>query len=231
MSRRRHNTVPAKLARTSADLVLERLKDDVLTGHLPPGTKLTERELAERYQVSRTPLREALKQLVNSRLAVNIPYRGVYVQTVSFDFARDIYEVRAGLEGLAGALAAQRATRIELQQLQRIYNRIDQLSVDAINQQDMRDETMRLNTKFHRAIAKSAQNPVLDSKIDELWISVSLVRFVVWQTDDRIEGSRREHLEILNALKTGDATLVQRLCYQHSLNAWEHVASVLKSRQ
>jgi|SRR5690554_251817 len=213
--------------RTSAELVLERLKDDVLTGHLPPGTRLTERELTERYQVSRTPVREALKQLVSSQLAVNVPYHGVHVRTVSLEFARDIYEVRAGLEGLAGALAAQRAGRPELASLEAIYLEIEQLSSRATDRQELRDEIMRLNTKFHSTIARAARNPVLLKKIDELWISVNLVRFTVWQTKNRIESSRAEHLEILDTLKAGDAMTAQRLCYEHSLTAWRHVAEVL----
>lgn len=213
--------------RTMSELVLERLKDDVLTGHLPPGTKLTERELTERYQASRTPVREALKQLVSSQLAVNVPYHGVYVRTVSLEFARDVYEVRAGLEGLAGALAAQRAGRNELATLEAIYREIEQLSGAAVSRQELRDEIMRLNTKFHSAIARSARNPVLLKKIDEIWISVNLVRFTVWQSEDRIESSRVEHLEILEAVRAGDAALAQRLCYDHSLQAWGHVARVL----
>lgn len=213
--------------RTTAELVLERLKDDVLTGHLPPGTKLTERELTERYQASRTPVREALKQLVSSQLAVNVPYHGVYVRQVSFEFARDIYEVRAGLEGLAGSLAAQRAGRVEIERLEAIYGEIDALSERAMDRQELRDEIMRLNTKFHSTIARSAHNPVLLKKIDELWISVNLVRFTVWQTVDRIESSRIEHLEILETIKAGDHKRAQELCFQHSFNAWGHVAGVL----
>lgn len=213
--------------RTTAELVLERMKDDVLTGHLPPGTKLTERELAERYQASRTPVREALKQLVSSQLAVNVPYHGVHVRTVSLEFARDIYEVRAGLEGLAGSLAAQRAGRQELEQLESIYAEIEELSEKAVDRQELRDQIMRLNTKFHSTVARSARNPVLLKKIDELWISVNLVRFTVWQTVDRIESSRIEHLEILETIKAGDSRRAQELCYEHSLTAWAHVATVL----
>lgn len=215
--------------RTSSDLVLEQLKDDILTGHLKPGTKLVERELTERYGVSRTPLREALKQLVASHLATNVPYHGVHVRHVSLEFTRDVYEVRAGLEGLAGALAAERANRNELRELGRIFAEIDRLS-DARPTQETRDDIMRYNTRFHRSIAVAAHNPVLLARIDELWASVNLVRFTVWQEDTRIESSRDEHAEILEALRNRDAELTRRLCYDHSLRAWTHVASMLGAR-
>lgn len=223
--------VSESVPRTTAELVLAKLKDEILTGKLPPGTKLNERQLTERYEVSRTPLREALQLLVRSQLAVNIPYRGVFVQKVSFGFARNIYEVRAGLEGLAGALAAERASRLDVARLSDLYEKIEELTPLALKNQSARDEIMRLNTQFHRVIAASTRNPVLATKIEELWISVNLVRFTVWQTDNRIDSSLQEHRAILEAVKARDSELARALCYSHSLKAWEHVANVLKSQE
>lgn len=217
----------ATFARTSAEVVLEHLKDDILTGRLPPGTKLVERDLTERYSVSRTPLREALNNLVASHLATNVPYRGVHVRQVDLAFARDVYELRATLEGLAGQLAAERATRDEFRQIELHYRYIERLSRMSIVDQEVRNEIMRRNTRFHKAIATAAHNPLLFAKIEEVWTSVSLVRFHVWQSEDRIESSRHEHAEILAALRARDGETMQKLCSQHAFNAWEHVARVL----
>src|SRR5690606_19689286 len=152
-------------------------KRDVLTGYFRPSEKLVERELTERYGVSRTPLREALKELVRSRLAVTVPYRGVFVRTVSFDFAREVYEMRAGLDGIAGYHAATRATPRELDRLADICAVIGERSEpveDPEEQQSRRNDILLLNADFHRAVAQMAHNSVLLEKHDELWSSVSL---------------------------------------------------------
>jgi len=213
--------------RTTADLVFSMLKRDVLTGHFKPGERLVERDLSERYQVSRTPLREALKELVRSQLAVTIPYRGVVVREVSFDFAREVYELRSGLDALAGELAAQRATRAELQRLRELYEDIDELSRPVANgseQQSRRDRILLLNTEFHRAIAQSARNTLLLAKHDELWASISLVRSAVWRTGARTQSSREEHAAILDALENRDAARARELCAEHAARAWEFVS-------
>jgi len=218
------------LNRTTAGLVFDLLKRDVLTGHYQPAEKLVERDLTERYGVSRTPLREALKELVRSRLAVTVPYRGVFVREVSFEFAREVYEMRAGLDGLAGFHAATRATALELDRLGELYARIDERSEpvdDPSEQQLRRDDILLLNTRFHRAIAETAHNRVLLEKHDELWVSVSLVRSSVWRTDVRTQSSREEHAEILAALTKRDARLARDLCELHADKAWSFVARAL----
>lgn len=216
------------LARTTAEWVVERLKDDILTGRLAPGTKLVERDLAERYGVSRTPLREALNQLVVRQLATTVPYRGVFVRKVDLGFARDVYEVRSALEGLAGKLAAERATKDEIRLVEAHFKSIERLSRLQASDQSVRDDIMRNNTRFHRAIAVSAHNALLLNKIEEIWTSVSLVRFYVWQTEDRIESSLLEHAEMLEALRKRDGERMQVLCAEHAEKAWRHVDRVLR---
>src|SRR5690606_20381148 len=92
--------------KTMSEVIFERLKWEIVTGHLQPGERLVERDLTERFQVSRTPMREALKQLVRTQLAVDIPYRGVVVRTLGYEFAHNIYDLRFGTEGLSAYLAA-----------------------------------------------------------------------------------------------------------------------------
>src|SRR5690606_7740417 len=107
------------------EVIFEHLKWEIVTGHLKPGTRLVERDLTERFQVSRTPLREALKQLVRTQLAVDIPYRGVEVRSLGYDFAHDIYDLRLGAEGISAYLAAERGTDQEMTRIQEIFEQID----------------------------------------------------------------------------------------------------------
>lgn len=221
----------AAAAGTTVDWLLQHLKDDVLTGRLAPGTRLVERDLSERYGVSRTPLREALSQLVLSQLAINIPYRGVFIRVVDLEFARDVYEVRSALEGLAGSLAAQRATKEDVRSAESYYRIIERLSRSTTDDQAIRDDIMRHNMLFHRAIAIASHNALLLNKIDEIWTSVGLVRFNAWQTEERVKSSMHEHHDILEALRAGDAALLGRLCAEHAMTAWGNVERVLSARK
>jgi DNA-binding GntR family transcriptional regulator len=216
--------------RTAAELTFERLKRDVLTGRFAPATRLVERDLTERYGVSRTPLREALKGLVRSQLAVTVPYRGVFVREVSVSFAREVYEMRSGLDGLAGFHAATRATTGQLDRLAELFARIDERSRpvdDARERQARREDILLLNSQFHRTIAEAAHNGFLLEKHDELWISVSLVRSRVWRTDVRTQSSREEHAEILAALAARRPRRARELCERHSSRAWSFVAEAM----
>lgn len=222
-----------RLNRTTAELVFERLKRDVLTGRFAPGEQLVERDLTERYGVSRTPLREALKELVRSRLAVTVPYRGAFVRPVSLDFAREVYEMRSGLDGLAGMHAATRATRDQLDRLVELFAGIDERSTpvdDADEGRERREDILLLNSRFHRTIAEAAHNGVLLKQHDELWVGVSLVRSTVWRTDVRTQSSRAEHAEILAALADRDPERARRLCEGHSARAWSFVERALEAR-
>src|SRR5579885_3504051 len=87
-----------------------RLRQAIVTGHFQPGARLIERELCTLLGVSRTSLREALRQLESDGLVVNIPHKGLVVATMTREEAEEIYQVRAAMEGLAGRLAALRAT-------------------------------------------------------------------------------------------------------------------------
>ncbi|HET8986416.1 MAG TPA: GntR family transcriptional regulator, partial [Trueperaceae bacterium] len=194
--------------------------------HFRPGERLVERDLTERYEVSRTPLREALKELVRSQLAVTVPYRGVVVRQVSLGFAREVYELRAGLDSMAAALAAARATRTELDRLRGIYDAIDKLSEpvpDESELQSRRDQIMLLNGEFHRTIAQATHNALILAKHDELWVSISLVRSAVWQTAARTQSSREEHAAILEAIATRSVDTARKLCALHADRAWEYV--------
>jgi len=228
---RGEHSVSGHVNLTTADLVFSWLKRDVLTGHFRPGERLVERDLTERYQVSRTPLREALKELVRSQLAVTVPYRGVMVRQVSLAFAREVYELRSGLDSMAAALAAKRATPTELDRMRAIFHGIDELSEpvsDEAEQQDRRDQIMLLNGEFHRSIAQGAHNALMLAKHDELWVNISLVRSAVWQTAARTQSSREEHAEILAAIADRDAETARRLCALHADLAWGYVKAAFE---
>lgn len=212
--------------KTMAEVIFERLKWEIVTGHLQPGERLVERELTERFQVSRTPMREALKQLVRTQLATDIPYRGVFVRTLGYDFARDLYDLRFGIEGSAAFLAAKRATEGDLEELQQVFGQID-AAADAGD----RDRSLVLNADFHIAIARATQNLLLVERIEELWTHISVVRGSAWVGNTRTDASRSEHRQILEALLARDSVGARSAMERHIQTSWRVVESALRRQE
>lgn len=212
--------------KTAAEYIFERIRRDVVVGKIKPGQRLVERELTERFEMSRTPVREALQLLVRSQLALNIPYRGVEVRRLSYEFARDIYDLRRGIEGLAAYLAAERGSDTEIATIERLFGQISELSKDG-----QRDEVMVLNHKFHMAIAEATHNELLLARVDELWTSVNLVRASAWKGNERTEGSRREHEAILRALVERRAEDARQAVESHIRQSWRLVDGVMRANR
>lgn len=208
--------------RTAGEFVFERIRREIMVGHLVPGQRLIERELTERFDVSRTPVREALKLLVRTQLAVNIPYRGVEVRRLSSTFARDLYDLRRGTEGIAAYLAAERATAEELATLERVFTEISERTSEG-----KREDVMLLNNRFHRLIAKATHNDLLVERVDELWTNVNLVRASAWRGNRRTEGSRDEHRAILEALTGRKPEDARRAVEEHVQSSWRAVEAAM----
>src|SRR5690606_19153041 len=126
------------------ELVFEAIREAIIEGTLEPGERLMEAQLAEDLGVSRTPVREAIRQLELAGLVVMIPRRGAYVADISLKDVADVFEIRGALEALAASLAADRATDEEIQQLQSLLVEIER-SVEA---RDV-DLLVELDTRFH----------------------------------------------------------------------------------
>lgn len=212
--------------RTTAEVVFEALKHDVISGYFQGGDRLIERDLTARYQVSRTPLRQALQELVRSGLAVAIAYRGVFVREISPSFARDVYELRANLDAMAGFYAAKRASDAELQELRKIADEVSFVSDvedGPVSDIALIDEILALNAEFHKGIALASGNALLVEKLEELWTSINLMRYRSWRSGERAKNSRDEHLAIMRALEARNAELASNLCKLHALEAWSFV--------
>lgn len=211
--------------RTLAEVVFDQLKFEVVTGRLKAGDRLIERDLTERFNVSRTPIRQALKQLVHSGLAVAIPYRGVIVRTLSYDYARDVYDIRLGLEGTAAYLAAERATEDDMRSIKSIWRDIDQAVKDGA-----RDNVLVLNSQFHSAIARATDNELLVTRVDELWISINLARAAAWKDNSRSGSSNDEHKDILEAVLERNPEQARLAMETHIRASWRLVDTELSQK-
>jgi DNA-binding GntR family transcriptional regulator len=197
------------------DEVYHRLRSAIVSGHFAPGARFVERTLTARLQVSRTPIREAIKRLEQEGLVVCYPHRGCFVRSPSYEEARQAYEMRRVAEGMSGELAAQRATETELEAIWDVV-RMSRARLEAGD----RAEVLLRNDEFHTLQARAARNTFLEQHLQTLWAYVDLLRGRTWVVADRGPETQREHEAIAEALSKRDAKLARELNERHVEHAW-----------
>lgn len=207
------------------DRVYLRLKQAITEGLIPPGTRLVENDLADRLKVSRTPVREALQRLSREGLVTVLPRRGVIVESLSLKDVEEIFMLREVLEGLAGALAAQRVTDAELTKLEEAVND----SIAAAVNNDV-EAAVKANSSFHSLLIQAAKSPRLKELLDMVLGQISAYRRISMSQPDRPKEAAREHAMILQAIKENNPEEAENLVRQHASNAREIVVKVLKER-
>jgi phosphonate utilization transcriptional regulator len=208
-----------------ASAALQELEDAILAGELAPGSKLNEAALAERFGVSRGPVREAFRALEQSGLVRTEKNRGVFVRELSLQEADEIYEVRAALDGLIGRLAAQRADASALQRLRDTVKRMQA----AGRTRDV-DAYFPLNLQFHDQLAQCAGNTALLDNYRRVVKQLSLFRReTLARNAEHIPVSTRDHEAIVNAVAKGDGEQASRLLFEHVIDSRERLHAVLQS--
>ncbi|MGY4352280.1 DNA-binding GntR family transcriptional regulator [Bradyrhizobium sp. GM7.3] len=179
--------------------VVGRIRAILLDGEIPPGARIPERELCERLQISRTPLREALKVLAAEGLVQLLPHRGSRAAKLTDKDMRDLFEVCQGLEALAGELACERITDAEIDAIAAAH-------ADMVRHYRERDliQYYRGNRAIHEAIVVAAGNPVLAGLYTSVTARIRRARYVTPMTPERWAVAVKEHDAILNALQRRD---------------------------
>jgi len=165
-----------------------------VTGQLKANQHLVEADLSERLGVSRTPVREAFRELVQHGLLVSEPFKGVRVADIDMNEIMQIYEVRANLESHAAALAAERATFAELEHLVRLNDLMRKAYPS-------NTRCSSLNNEFHQLLGQMSRNKVLAEMISTLRARVGAFRDVFHYHPSLVAESVRGHDEIIAALK------------------------------
>ena len=145
--------------------IFETLRDRIVHGEYPPGMGLSEKELCGEFNVSRTPLREALAKLEGMKLVTVIPRFGTNVSPIDINEIRCAFEVKIKLEGLAVELAAKRIETEELNELESIIGLVAQLEE---NGRQRHHSLIEIEARFHRIILQAAQNSILEEFLDNL---------------------------------------------------------------
>jgi DNA-binding GntR family transcriptional regulator len=195
------------------DEVYQRLRHSLITGDFRPGDALREPELVERFNVSRTPLREALRRLHGGGLVEILPRLGARVRRLSLEEARDLHEVRRILEGQSAALAAQRGDRAALAVLWDVVGESTTLGGPT-------PRSLLVNQGFHEGIAWASGNARLAHIILEAIDLTSLWRMGALDRGASFRGTVEEHRAILAAVEQGDAAVAQSLMEAHIDASW-----------
>lgn len=205
--------------RRLVDQVYERLRSAIIKGVFEPGQRLVERDLTTQLDVSRTPIREALKQLEQDGLVVCYPHRGSFVRQPTFDEARQAYELRRALEGLAAELAATRATDEEIDALHEAVEK-----GTAALKTGNRLALLLHNSELHLLIAKASHNTLLERQFREMWSYVHLLRGSWWAQTSRPDTGHPEHRALVAAIARRNPTLARQILEEHVSRAWENIA-------
>ena len=204
--------------------VAVRLRQRIVEGQLGPGIKLNERELSEQLQVSRTPLREAIKMLAAEGLVLLLPNRGAVVVQLGTQDVVDTFEVIAGLEGQSGELAAQRIDAAELAEIRALH--FEMLAAHA--RRDL-PTYYRLNAMIHNQINAAARNPVLTQTYRNINARLQALRFRSNFDEAKWQRAVQEHEQMIEALVERDAAGLRALLVQHLEHKRDAVLELMRS--
>ncbi len=204
-----------------SEVAKQQLRYMIVRGILSPGEKLVEPELCESFGISRTPLRDAFKLLAAEGLIKLRRNRHSIVAPIDAQQLEHLFEVEAGIEGMAIGLASQRMTNADIKRLEALQERIERLQ----HGNDM-DAYFELNQKIHSMIVEGAKNPVLQETHSHLLGRLERARYAALGQFGRIEESIQEHRMILDALKGRDSVRVQELMQDHVRHTGDLVTAI-----
>ncbi|MBD3788307.1 MAG: GntR family transcriptional regulator [Sphingomonadales bacterium] len=173
-----------------------RLLDEIRSGALAPGARLREIELAERLGISRTPVREAIRQLESDGLVTHLPRQGATIRSLDHAEVVELYEMRAVLEGTAARLAARAASDLELAELAALNAELAAVPAGA--------QAREINRIFHRTLIEAARNRFLIKAMSALQKTLLILGPTTLAEPDRAVAAVAEHGAVLEALRARD---------------------------
>src|SRR5215471_16581922 len=181
--------------------------------------RLDERQLAQDFGISRTPVREAMAQLEREGFVRSVPRRGVYVVRKTKREVIEMIEAWAALESMAARLITQQASDPDIAGLGRMFATFEGNKLHA-----KLDEYSEVNINFHQTIIKLSGNQALIRLAENLFTHMRMIRGSTIGEDDRVDRSIRDHMNIIEALEARDTRRAEDLVRQHALGLAEHVA-------
>ncbi|VVE30466.1 GntR family transcriptional regulator [Pandoraea anhela] len=205
-----------------SDSAYNAIRNLIVSGEIRAGEALSERALSERFGISRTPVREAIRALANDGLLEIVPMRGTFVRQLSVRDLSEIHEVRLALEGMAAWLAAQKGVTPALDEVAARLRALDAQGDEGI-ERDV-DITQRVGWQFHEAMFAAADNVRLTETYHALRTQNGLALQRIPHYDaERTRTAVREHLAIFEAIAAGRPEEAQR-------RVWDHLTHAMQAR-
>jgi len=209
---------------TLSEGVFQNLKEEIVLGNIPQGQKISEVNLATRFNISRGPLREALRQLESINLIERTPHSGSKVISLTYSKIRELYQIREAMEGYATRLASVAMTQSDIDGLYRLldqHNEQIQSSGDHIYIQE------EGNLDFHYYIYSKCNNQWLFDYIDnKLYQLLRMCRQHTAKISSRADLGLIEHTAIVNAISNRDAEFSEILMRRHINGAWKIIKEI-----
>lgn len=200
--------------------VFHTIRENILSGRYMQHEELRENTIARELGVSRTPVREALRQLELEGLVRIVPNKGAYVNGITEKDMKDIYAARSLLEGRCTRWAAEHIT---VEQIEKLEENLE-LSEFYAKRKNY-SQVCELDTQFHEILYAASNSRMFNHLLSNFHHYVERVRRISLATEGRAEESNREHWKILAAIKTKDEKLAEELATEHVLNTLEHMDS------
>lgn len=208
--------------RSLSDELVPRMRDMIIGGELAPGAKIPEQAIAERFGVSRTPLREALKALAAEGIVTLHPNRGATVATITAEQVGELFPIMGALEALAGELACQRATDADIRRVRQMHERMQ-----AHYRRRDRGAYIKLNQAIHEALFEIAANQALTQMYRALMMRIHSIRYIARKSPDRWREAMDDHEAIVEALEGRDGKRLARVLAEHLAHKAEMVREAL----
>lgn len=217
-----HDLHITRQAATLRLIVEEKVRSAIARGLFKPGQRLVERELCELIGVGRTSVREALRQLEAEGLVQTIPHRGPIVSTMSPDEARQLYEIRALLEGYAGRQFAQHGSAESVKLLDKAVKNL----AAAVKAED-RAKYIEVKAEFYRVLMEGANNLFVSQFLTSLHNRITLLRMTSMTQPGRLSKSIKEIRAIYKAIAAGDGDAAEAACIYHIEEAAKIALAIL----
>jgi DNA-binding GntR family transcriptional regulator len=218
-------TLPGHPQTRQQDLIRQ-IRDLIIDGTLEPGERIPERILTERFGISRTPLREALRALAAEGVLDLLPNRGARVRKLGAEEIDELFQVMGALEGLSGELAAKRATDENIAEIKALHY---QMLLHAARRELM--EYFRLNQRIHEKILAIAGNATLSELYGMLANRIRRARYSANIAQTRWDQAVAEHEDILAALEARDGVLLSERLRRHLAKTCETVRAAVAAEE
>lgn len=198
--------------------VFDKIRSDILKGHYQQGDELVECTIGKELGVSRTPVREAIRQLELEGLVRLVPNKGAFVNGISARDVTDIYLIRSRLEGLCARMAVENITPEQLEAMEEAI-----VLSDYHAKKEHYEQVCEMDGKFHKLLYEASGSRMLSRTLSDFHQYVQRVRQVSIMNRMRLNKSGNEHTEILEAIKNKDADLAEQVAARHIFNTVENL--------